>query len=60
MGRLRHFGSVLRTWHVRRRFQAAVNNAKCILAGYDPLIPTFTDQNPCAQSRIPMDMMRQG
>ena len=38
--------------------------------GYDPqtqpepaeygLIPTPTDQNPCAQSRSPMDMMRQG
>jgi len=24
------------------------------------LIPTVTDQNPCAQSRSPMDMMRQG
>jgi hypothetical protein len=24
------------------------------------LIPTRADQNPCAQSRIPMDMMRQG
>ena len=24
------------------------------------LIPTLIDQNACAQSRIPMDMMRQG
>lgn len=24
------------------------------------IIPTRADQNPCAQSRIPMDMMRQG
>jgi hypothetical protein len=24
------------------------------------LIPSLTDQNPCAQSRNPMDMIRQG
>jgi putative NADPH-quinone reductase len=29
--------------------------------GFDPvLIPTPVDQNSCAQSRNPMDMMRQG
>jgi len=27
---------------------------------FEDLIPTVTDQNPCAQSRSPMDMMRQG
>jgi len=27
---------------------------------YDSLIPSLTDQNPCAQSRNPMDMIRQG
>jgi hypothetical protein len=26
----------------------------------EALIPTPVDQNPCAQSRSPMDMMRQG
>jgi len=35
-----------------RRFLAAEGN--------DEVIPTPTDQNPCAQSRMPMDMMRQG
>jgi hypothetical protein len=25
-----------------------------------PLIPSLIDQNPCAQWRKPMDMMRQG
>jgi hypothetical protein len=24
------------------------------------VIPTLADQNPCAQARSPMDMMRQG
>ena len=27
---------------------------------HDLFIPMLTDQNPCAQSRNPMDMMRQG
>ena len=27
---------------------------------FDRVIPTCIDQNPCAQSRSPMDMMRQG
>jgi len=31
-----------------------------ILSGEDQLIPSLIDQNPFAQWRNPMDMMRQG
>jgi hypothetical protein len=34
--------------------------ARCASAGRKRLIPTPSDQNPCAQSRSPMDMMVQG
>jgi DNA replication protein DnaC len=43
-----------------RKGAAIFGDANITSALLDRLIPTPTDQNPCVQSRSPMDMMRHG